>query len=48
VLADPAFYRTPPEEARKARDRFDAIPAELEAAFARWAELDAEAGAATL
>jgi ATP-binding cassette subfamily F protein uup len=42
-LNDPDFYRGPAEEIKAVTERAEAIPQELEAAFARWAELDEQA-----
>lgn len=42
-MADPEFFRSPPEAIRQARDRVEALPGEIEAAFQRWAELDERA-----
>ncbi|MFA5688453.1 MAG: ATP-binding cassette domain-containing protein [Kiritimatiellales bacterium] len=39
-LNDPEFYRCPPEEIKTVTDRAEAVPAELEAAYARWEELE--------
>ena len=40
-IADPAFYRDEtPENVQAARDRLDALPAELDAAYERWTELE--------
>ncbi len=39
-LADPAFFKKPADEVRKATDRYAAIPVELDAAIAKWAELE--------
>jgi ATP-binding cassette subfamily F protein uup len=44
-LADPALYRDAPKEAARLRARLDEIAAELEAALARWEELESRAGA---
>ena len=43
-LNDPDFYRRPPEEIKTVTDRAEAVPAELEAAYARWEELEALEG----
>jgi ATP-binding cassette subfamily F protein uup len=40
-LNDPELYRSPSEEIKAVTDRAEVIPRELEAAYARWAELDA-------
>jgi hypothetical protein len=39
-LADPTFFKKPADEVRRATDRYAQIPIELEAAFAKWAELE--------
>jgi ATP-binding cassette subfamily F protein uup len=39
-LNDPDFYRGPADEIKTVTERAEAIPQELETAFARWAELD--------
>ena len=39
-LNDPDFYRGPADEIKTVTERAEAIPHELETAFARWAELD--------
>jgi ATP-binding cassette subfamily F protein uup len=39
--ADPAFYRAGGEQVAALRERLGALEADLEAAYARWAELDA-------
>jgi ATP-binding cassette subfamily F protein uup len=39
-MAEPGFFRGDPDEIRKASDRAAALPQEIEALFARWAELD--------
>ncbi len=41
--AGPTFYRQPPDAIRDVLARIDALPAELEAALARWVELDERA-----
>jgi len=43
-MADPDFYRLPEEERRPVLERGEAIPAELEGLFERWAELEERAG----
>ncbi|NCC50006.1 MAG: ATP-binding cassette domain-containing protein [Spartobacteria bacterium] len=40
LMADPAFYKQPPDEIRRRTQRAELIPHELEAAYARWEELD--------
>jgi ABC transport system ATP-binding/permease protein len=40
-MAEPAFYQQPGDEIAKATARVDALHAELQAAYARWEELDA-------
>jgi ABC transport system ATP-binding/permease protein len=40
-MADPSFYKEAGEEVAATQARLDAIEAELEAAYARWGELDA-------
>ncbi len=42
--ADPAFYRNSPDAIRALTERAARIQSELDAAFARWAELDALTG----
>ncbi|MEQ8329755.1 MAG: ATP-binding cassette domain-containing protein [Longimicrobiales bacterium] len=39
-MADPAFYRGDPEAIREATERAQALPAAIDEAFTRWAELD--------
>ncbi|MCU0857181.1 MAG: ATP-binding cassette domain-containing protein [Pontiellaceae bacterium] len=39
-LNDPGFYRRPSDEIKTVTERAEAVPRELDAAFARWAELD--------
>ena len=39
-MADPAFFQKPQEEIRPVIDRSQELPGEVDAAFARWAELD--------
>ncbi|HNX53393.1 MAG TPA: ATP-binding cassette domain-containing protein [Pontiellaceae bacterium] len=39
-LNDPDFYQQPADEIKTVTDRAAAIPVEMDAAFARWAELD--------
>jgi ATP-binding cassette subfamily F protein uup len=43
-LNDPDFYRGPADEIKTVTERAEAIPHELETAFARWAELDELSG----
>jgi ATP-binding cassette subfamily F protein uup len=43
-LTAPDFYRRPADEIKTVTERAEAIPHELEAAFARWAELDELSG----
>jgi ABC transport system ATP-binding/permease protein len=40
-LADPAFYRTPPEDIAHARHRAEELVAELETTYHRWEALEA-------
>ena len=40
-MSDPSFYRSAPEEIAQARQRYEGIIPELEAAYARWEELEA-------
>jgi len=42
-MADPGFFREGADAIRAATERSQALPAEIEAAFARWAELDERA-----
>jgi ABC transport system ATP-binding/permease protein len=42
-MADPDFFREDPETIREASSRAQALPLEIEAAFARWGELDERA-----
>ncbi len=42
-MADPAFYRGDPDAIRDTRERSRSLPGEIEAAYARWAELDERA-----
>ncbi len=44
-MADPSFYKRPPEEIAHARQRYEAMIPELETAYARWEELEAKATA---
>ena len=39
-LNDPDFYQQPADEIKTVTDRAAAVPVEMDAAFARWAELD--------
>ncbi len=39
-MADPAFFREDPEEIRRVKEGSQRLPGEIEALFARWAELD--------
>jgi ATP-binding cassette subfamily F protein uup len=39
-MADPVFFQKPQEEIRPVIDRSQELPGEVDAAFARWAELD--------
>ncbi|MDR0717368.1 MAG: ABC transporter ATP-binding protein, partial [Azoarcus sp.] len=43
-LADPALYRDMPQEAPRLNARLGEIAAELDAALARWEELESRAG----
>jgi ABC transport system ATP-binding/permease protein len=43
-LADPAFYRQDAEAIAATRAQLDALGAELQAAYARWEALEAQAG----
>jgi ABC transport system ATP-binding/permease protein len=40
VLNNPGFYRSDPEDIRKTTERAEALPRELDAAYARWAALE--------
>jgi ATP-binding cassette subfamily F protein uup len=42
-MADPAFYRGQGDAIREATERSRSLPAEIEAAYARWAELEERA-----
>jgi ATP-binding cassette subfamily F protein uup len=42
-MADPAFYQSPAAEIAAVSTRAAALQADLEAAFRRWEELEAEA-----
>jgi ATP-binding cassette subfamily F protein uup len=42
-MGDPAFYRGDPEVIRDVTDRAQALPPQIETAYARWAELDERA-----
>jgi ATP-binding cassette subfamily F protein uup len=44
VVADPAFYQRPQDEVRGALTRLQSLGAEIDAAYARWAELEALRG----
>ena len=39
-MADPTFFRTPPEEIAMATEKVKQLPAQIEKNFERWAELD--------
>ncbi|HKL20425.1 MAG TPA: hypothetical protein VJ904_01390, partial [Tichowtungia sp.] len=43
ILNDPDFYRSDPEEIKQVTDRAEAVPHKLEAAYERWADLEAHA-----
>ncbi len=44
ILADPAFFKKPVAEVRQATDRHELLQGEIEAAMARWAELETMRG----
>jgi len=39
-MADPDFYKSDPEDIRRAVEASQRIPAEIEALYARWGELE--------
>jgi ATP-binding cassette subfamily F protein uup len=41
LVSQPGFYKSDPAEQARVRARLDELPAELEAAYARWQELEA-------
>ena len=43
-LADPALYQQEPQEVARCKARLDALDGEIEAAMARWEELESRAG----
>jgi ATP-binding cassette subfamily F protein uup len=45
-MADPAFYRSAPEDIARARRRCEDIVPEIETCYRRWEELEAKATAA--
>ena len=44
ILADPAFFKKPGAEVRQATDRHELLTGEIEAAMARWEELESMRG----
>ena len=44
MIADPAFYQRSPDEVRGSLARLQSLGAEIDAAYARWAELEALRG----
>jgi ATP-binding cassette subfamily F protein uup len=46
-MSDPAFYRGTPDDIARARQRYESLIPELEAAYARWEALEARAIAPT-
>lgn len=44
MLNDPDFYRCDPKEIKQTTERAEAVPLQLEAAYARWEELDQLSG----
>lgn len=47
LLADPAFYKNPPEEIAQARDRSQTVGSELTQAYERWEALESRRDAAS-
>jgi ATP-binding cassette subfamily F protein uup len=44
AVADPAFYQRPQDEVRRALTTLQSLGSEIDAAYARWAELEALRG----